>query len=267
MAELDFNLSPTVYVKNNPIGYIDLFGMTPKEVVERDGGTLKEVTITAKRPRHAGYFDRVFDNYKYGLDHHIENKASWTQKEIRNGVIGVGVAGAAVYGVAYGGAAVVSAIYSQGASYLTRANMISAGRWALRGIKNNDWKKTAYINAFANLGGKSIENSLKGELKLDVAGLGADIFGTTFGSALVGGIGEAGFDFDTKKFYLEPNTVKSGLGKFGTGMAFGKVGDNIFGVFDGFGDSAFSSVKVIYSEISKLMEESTNKKIDDKYGK
>lgn len=49
LAEVYSNQTPYAYAANNPINLIDFMGLGPNDPETVDGGTLPEVTVTAKR--------------------------------------------------------------------------------------------------------------------------------------------------------------------------------------------------------------------------
>jgi hypothetical protein len=130
------------------------------------------------------------------------------------------------------------AIVSYAAQYFTRANMASAGRWLSRKIFSKDFAlKSLLAKGGFNLFGQGASNAIKGELKLDGVGLVADMFLTPGASAVAGGIGSAGYDFETGSGYFEPNSPAGASAQTAIGLGFAKFGGGLQGFMNSNGVS------------------------------
>ncbi len=132
LSELDFETSTYSYAGNNPINFVDLFGL--KKGDPDDPIPLNEVTVTAKRDEaYTGYFGNVFAN---SMAVSIDESRTGKRNEILQGYEdGTKVAAAIISApIAAIGAAEIGAgaLLQQGISYLSRARMMSVGRLLLR---------------------------------------------------------------------------------------------------------------------------------------
>jgi hypothetical protein len=267
LSELDFHQSPYVYVSNNPIGRVDLFGMTDEP---SNGGTLQEVVVRGKRERSfwaetkkvfsgSHYFGNFAGAYKLQAMKGEANPYTWTNQE-NNTMIKWS---AGIFLGAYAGVAMVG---EAGVAYVARAHVASSGRWLWQNVLSKkstwlatDWSmKSVATRIGVNLFGKSLENSIKGESKFDAVGLAVDIVGGNLPGAIVGGVGEGGYNFSSEDrgFYGETNNLGNGVAKFATGIVFGGASESLGNYF---GANGLSKIyEVTHSLFNKTMEEGTN---------
>ena len=109
-------------------------------------------------------------------------------------------------------------------------------------------------------------DAAKGKYKLDLTGLGADMLFTNGATSLVGGVGEAGLEYENGWFsrYGDINSEGLGAAKFTSGFLFGKYGGQ---ATEFMGSNGVSNAMVgMYESLFKLFNEALNQgatKIDE----
>lgn len=254
LAVLDLHLSTYSYVGNNPLKYVDLFGMKKVKVKGEEDTYMEtepfdEVVIRGKRDR----FNQAmgFDAYYRYLEYHSKDesyiKVKQSFREGGNMAAGIIAAPLAAIGAAELG---VGGAVAAGVSRLGAIRTLSIGRNALR---------AALAKGAFNLGGQTVSNALMGEMKLDLVGLGLDMIAPNNISAL-GGFGGAGFNFKTMSGYNDFAPDTKGLLKTGLGLGFGRVGGGLQSVM---GANGFSTTMSNMAEgILKVYNEAFNSMID-----
>ncbi len=134
LSELDFDLSTYTYSGNNPINFVDLFGLRRKKIDDdsyEETTPFDEVVVKAQR-EPSGSMGYLWDNYAYLEDqeknHGYDNKIG---KGFRDGSRDAATFIVSVP-LAIAGAGAAIPYVGQGIAYLTRARMANAGRWLLR---------------------------------------------------------------------------------------------------------------------------------------
>ncbi|WP_367916518.1 hypothetical protein, partial [Leadbetterella sp. DM7] len=144
----------------------------------------------------------------------------------------------------------VGGAMAAGVSRLGAIRTLSIGRAVLR---------AALAKGAFNLGGQTVSNALDNKMRLDLIGLGFDIFAPTYISALTG-FGGAGFDFKSMRFYEDVKLDTKGAIKTGLGLGFGRVGGGLQSVM---GANGFSTTMSNMAEgILKVYNEAFNSMID-----
>jgi RHS repeat-associated protein len=254
LAELDLHLSNYSYVGNNPLKYVDLFGLK-REKVKGEEDTYRETTpfdpvvIAGKR-------DKVnqamgFDKYYQYLQNHSQDesfiKVKQSFREGGNMAAGMVMAPLAAIGAAELGA---GSALAAGITRLGAIRTLSVGRATLR---------TALAKGAFNLGGQGISNALDNKMRLDLTGLGLDMIAPNNISALTG-FGGVGFDFKEMSFYEDIQLDTKGVIKTGLGLGFGRVGGGLQNIM---GANGFSSAMSNMAEgIIKVYNEVFNSMID-----
>lgn len=78
-----------------------------------------------------------------------------------------------------------------------------------------------------NLLGQGVVNSVQGEARLDLLGLGADMILTPGAGTLVGSFSEGGVNLSDGSGYFTPSKGSVGIAKIGIGFGFGAIGGNL----------------------------------------
>jgi RHS repeat-associated protein len=270
LAELDFGFSSYTYVGNNPLNFVDPTGMKRER---NKHGTEYDYDEASINGYVTVYTKGNKLNAAFGFDHHFrylyyhgndENYRKVHDSFVSGGNIAAGVAAlpvAAIGASEVGIGAIVSRGAQQAAQYLTKVRMAKAGRWIIRKTVTSEFgKKALAAKASFNLLGQGAVNAVKNEMKFDLLGFGADLILTPGASAVVGGVGEAGYDFSTGGIYNEANKPGVGMAKTGIGLGFGKLGgglqnfmnsNGVSNALQGFAEGALK----LYEEVFKATAE------------